>query len=96
MMPFQHRKLLAQCQILEQEALTRAKEPNDGSEGDPEESKHGEDLYQNVGGEDRSDVIEVIESRGGRSFGEAQVLDGIGRPLIRLGTALSENLFVLP
>ena len=55
MTPFQHGKLLAKCQILEQEALTRAKEANDGSEGDPEESKHGEDLYQNLVGEDRSE-----------------------------------------
>ena len=73
MTPFQHGKLLAQCQIIEQEALTRAKEAKDGSQGDPEESKHGEDLYQNVGGEDRSDVIEVIDSKDGWSFGEDAV-----------------------
>ncbi|HVH71820.1 MAG TPA: hypothetical protein VNB49_12005 [Candidatus Dormibacteraeota bacterium] len=72
MTPFQDGKLLTQCQILEQEALTRAKEANGGSQGDPEESKHGKDLYQNVRGEDRSDVIEVIDSKGGWSFGEGQ------------------------
>ena len=73
---FQHGKLLAQCQILEQEVLKRAKETKDGSQGDPEESKHGEDLCQNVGGEDRSDVIEVIDSKDGWSFGQGQKRQG--------------------
>jgi hypothetical protein len=69
MTPFQHGKLLAQCQILEQEALARAKEANEGCEADAEESKHGEQLYQNAAGDDGRCVI---DSRACRSFGEPQ------------------------
>jgi hypothetical protein len=69
MTPFQHGKLLAQCQILEQEALARAKEANEGCEADAEELKHGEQLYQNAAGDDGR---YVIDSRACRSFGEPQ------------------------
>ena len=48
--------------------LTRAKEANEGCERDPEETKHGEPLYQNAG---RNDGRYVIDSKAGRSFGEA-------------------------
>ena len=48
----------------------RAKEANEGCERDPEETKHGEQLYQNTG---RDDGRYVIDSKAGRSFGEAQL-----------------------
>lgn len=43
MTPFQDGNLLALGQILEEETLTRAKEANEGSKTEPEESKHGEE-----------------------------------------------------
>jgi hypothetical protein len=50
--------------------LTRAKQANESSETDPKESKHGEDLYQNEGGGDKSYAIDF---KGGQNFGERQL-----------------------
>ena len=69
MAAFQHRKLLAQGQVLKQQTFLRAKEANEGCERGPEETKQGEHLYQNAGGDEG---CYVIDSKAGRSFGEQQ------------------------
>jgi hypothetical protein len=69
MRPLEHNKLLTKCQILEQETVMRAKEANQRSEAESKGTKHAGRLYQNTGGDESS---YVIDSKVGRSFGEAQ------------------------
>jgi hypothetical protein len=45
--PLPRDKFLAQCRVLEEKTLTRTKEANQSSEVELEESKHGQELYQN-------------------------------------------------
>ena len=47
--------------------MPRVKEANEGCEAESEETKHGEELYQNAGGDDKSYVIDF---KCGRSLGE--------------------------
>jgi len=37
--------------------LPRAKEANDGCEAESEETKHGEELYQNADGDDKAKLL---------------------------------------
>jgi hypothetical protein len=46
----QRGELLARREILEKQAQTRPQEANQRSEGQSNESKHSQELYQNSGG----------------------------------------------
>jgi hypothetical protein len=65
----QRAELLTQSEILEKETSPPVKEAYQHSEAEPDEAKHGQDLYQNGG-----EIVPsyVIDFMGGWSFGEPQ------------------------
>ena len=49
MSTLQYDELLTQSEILEKETLLPAKDADQHAEAEPDEAKHGQDLYQNGG-----------------------------------------------
>jgi hypothetical protein len=71
--PLQHDKLLAQCQVFEENTLTRTKEPNQSSEAELEGSKHGQELYQN--GDETTTPMLLISSSAGVLANDTALLE---------------------
>ena len=60
---FQYDELLTQSEILEKETLLPAKDADQHAEAEPDEAKHGQDLYQN-GGEMAAAILLISQSAG--------------------------------